>query len=124
MDFSTFGRHVVADAWGLSFELLNDAELLQKYMAEIAETCRLTILSVQAYKFQPQGVTIIMLIAESHFSIHTYPEKEFAAIDCYTCGEAVDPHDVVTRFLAILNPDIFYVKKLVRGLGAIEILEN
>lgn len=124
MDFTTFGRHVVVDAWGLTFELLNDAELLQKYMAEVAETCCLTIVSVQAYKFQPQGVSIIMLIAESHFSIHTYPEKGFAAIDCYTCGEAVDPHDVLTKFLAVLKPDKFYSKKLVRGLGTIKLLEN
>lgn len=124
MDFSTFGRHVVADVWGINFELLNDVQLLQKYMVEISETCCLTILSIQTYKFHPQGVTIIILIAESHFSIHTYPEKEFAAIDCYTCGEAVDPHDVVTQFLTLLKPNKFYVKKLVRGSGAIEILEN
>lgn len=124
MDFSTFGRHVVADIWGMNFELINDAELLQKFMVEIAETCRLTILSVKACKFEPQGVTIIMLLAESHFSIHTYPEKGFAAIDCYTCGEEVDPSDVVTKFLAILKPDECYVKKLVRGLGAIKMLEN
>ncbi|MHB8125025.1 MAG: adenosylmethionine decarboxylase [Desulfitobacteriaceae bacterium] len=124
MDFSTFGRHVVADAWGINFELINNAELLQKHMVEVAETSGLTILSVQAYKFYPQGVTIIMLIAESHFSIHTYPEKGFAAIDCYTCGKVDDPYNVVTKFLSILNPDEFYVKKLERGLGAIKILED
>jgi S-adenosylmethionine decarboxylase len=124
LDFSTFGRHVVADAWGMNFELINDAELLQKYMVEIAETCCLTMLSVKAYKFEPQGITILILLAESHFSIHTYPEKGFAAIDCYTCGEEVDPSDVVAKFLAILNPDECYVKKLVRGLGTIKILEN
>ena len=123
MDFSTFGRQVIADGWGIDFELLNNADLLQKYMVDIAKTCSLTIVSVQAYKFQPQGVTIIMLIAESHFSIHTYPEKGFAAIDCYTCGEAVDPQDVVTRFLAVLKPNKFYVTKLVRGVEA-RILEN
>ncbi|GAB6171010.1 hypothetical protein JCM15765_04880 [Paradesulfitobacterium aromaticivorans] len=59
-----------------------------------------------------------MLLAESHFSIHTYPEQGFAAIDCYTCGEAVDPNDIVTKFLMILNANKFYVKKLLRGLGA------
>lgn len=124
MNFSTFGRHIVADAWGINFELLNDAQLLQKYMVGIGEKCGLTILSVQAYQFQPQGVTIIMLLAESHFSIHTYPEKGFAAIDCYTCGKEVNPYDVVTNLLAILKPDKFFVKKMVRGIGAIEILEN
>jgi S-adenosylmethionine decarboxylase len=124
MDYSTFGRHVVADAWGIYFEVLNDTELLKKYMYEVAETCCLKILSDITYKFQPYGVTIVILIAESHFSIHTYPEKGFVAIDCYTCGETVDPYDVVTKFLAILKPREIYVKRLVRGLGAIKILEN
>ncbi len=123
MDFSTYGRHVVADIWGMNFELINDAELLQKWMVAIAKMCCLTILSVKAYKFEPQGVTILMMLAESHFSIHTYPEKGFVAIDCYTCGEEVDPSDVVTKFLAILKPDQCYVKKLLRGLGDIKILE-
>jgi S-adenosylmethionine decarboxylase len=108
----------------MNFEIINDAELLQKYMFEIAETCCLTVLSVKAYKFEPQGVTIIMMLAESHFSIHTYPEKGFAAIDCYTCGGEVDPSNVVAEFLSILKPGECYVKKLVRGLGAIKILEN
>lgn len=124
LDFSTFGRHVVADTWGINFKLINDTELLQKYMVEVAETCCLTILSVQTYKFYPQGAIIIMLLAKSHFSIHTYPEKGFAAIDCYTCGKRVDPYNVVIKFLAILKPDKFYLKKLVRGLGTIKILGN
>ena len=124
LNFSTFGRHVVADIWGMNFELINDAQLLEKYMFEVAETCCLTILSVQAYEFHPQGLTIIMLLAESHFSIHTYPEKGFAAIDCYTCGEAVDPYNVVTKFLEILKPNKYFFKKLVRGLGTIKVLEN
>lgn len=113
----------MADAWGLNFDLINDVELLQKYMVEIAESSGLTILAVQAYKFHPQGATVMMLIAESHFSIHTYPEKEFAAIDCYTCGEVLDPQNVVTKFLAILKPHKYFVKKLVRGTGAIKITE-
>ncbi|GAB6171009.1 hypothetical protein JCM15765_04870 [Paradesulfitobacterium aromaticivorans] len=54
MSFSTFGRHVVADAWGVNFELLNNAEFLQKYMVEVAATCCIKILSVQAYKFHPR----------------------------------------------------------------------
>lgn len=124
MSFSTLGKHVVVDAWGVTYKLLNDEQLLKKYMAEVAETCGLTVLSMQDYKFEPQGVTIIMLIAESHFSIHTYPEKEFAAIDCYTCGEAVNALDVVTKLLAMLRPDNFFTKELVRGLGPIKILEN
>lgn len=48
MDFSTFGRHVVADAWGINFELLNDIKLLQKYMVEVAEACTLSVVAIHA----------------------------------------------------------------------------
>ena len=91
MEYSTFGRHVAVDAWGVDFELLNNAEFLQAQMVEAAETCGATVLSVQSKQFEPQGATVLVLLSESHLSIHTYPEKGFAAIDCYTCGETVDP---------------------------------
>lgn len=123
MEFSPSGKHVIADAWGLNSELIDDAELLQNSMVEVAEACGLTILSVQCYKFSPQGATIIVLLAESHFSIHTYPEKGFAAIDCYTCGEATDPNQVVNKLLTILKPKNIYVKKLLRGVGDFKIFE-
>jgi S-adenosylmethionine decarboxylase len=56
---------------------------LRKAMAQV--------LSVIDKKFDPNGCTILILLSESHLSIHTYPEEEFAAIDCYTCGKDVDP---------------------------------
>ena len=91
MEYSTFGRHVAVDTWGVDFDLFNNAEWLQSQMVEAAEACGATVLSVQARQFEPQGATVLVLLSESHLSIHTYPEKGFAAIDCYTCGETVDP---------------------------------
>ncbi|WP_317981048.1 adenosylmethionine decarboxylase, partial [Paenibacillus glycanilyticus] len=90
MEYSTFGRHVAVDTWGVDFDLLNNAEFLQAQMVEAAEACGATVLSVQSKQFEPQGATVLVLLSESHLSIHTYPEKGFAALDCYTCGETVD----------------------------------
>ncbi|MBW5447837.1 adenosylmethionine decarboxylase [Cohnella sp. CFH 77786] len=123
MEYSTFGRHVAVDTWGVNFDTLNNAELLQSHMVEAAEACGATVLSVQAKQFEPQGATVLVLLSESHLSIHTYPEKGFAAIDCYTCGETVDPQLAIDYLVGVLKPERTYSKKLVRGLGEMKVEE-
>jgi S-adenosylmethionine decarboxylase len=121
MEYSTFGRHVAVDTWGVDFRLLNNAEFLQSQMVEAAEACGATVMSVQSKQFEPQGATVLVLLSESHISIHTYPERGFAAIDCYTCGETVDPQLAIDYLVSVLKPDKTYAKKLVRGLGDITV---
>jgi len=123
MEYSTFGRHVAVDAWGVDFDLLNSAEALQSHMVEAAEACGATVLSVQSKQFEPQGATVLVLLSESHLSIHTYPEKGFAALDCYTCGETVDPQLAIDYMLAVLKPTSAHAKKLVRGMGELQVVE-
>lgn len=123
MEYSTFGRHVAVDTWGVNFELLNNAEFLQAQMVEAAEACGATVMSVQSKQFEPQGATVLVLLSESHLSIHTYPERGFAAIDCYTCGETVDPQLAIDYLVSVLKPDKTYAKKLVRGLGELQVEE-
>ena len=60
--------------------ILNNPEWLQTQMVEAAEACGATVLSVQSKQFEPQGATVLVMLSESHLSIHTYPEKGFAAI--------------------------------------------
>jgi S-adenosylmethionine decarboxylase len=122
MEYSTFGRHVAIDVWGVEFERLNNAEFLKQHMVEAAEACGATVLSVQAQQFDPQGATVLVMLSESHISIHTYPEKGFAALDCYTCGETVDPQIAIDYMVSILQPKSYYAKKLIRGVGEIEIV--
>ncbi|MFS0872760.1 adenosylmethionine decarboxylase [Paenibacillus xylanilyticus] len=121
MEYSTFGRHVAVDAWGVDFDLLNSAEYLQAQMVEAAEACGATVMSVQSKQFEPQGATVLVLLSESHLSIHTYPERGFAAIDCYTCGETVDPQLAIDYLVSVLKPEKTYAKKLVRGLGELQV---
>lgn len=121
MEYSTFGRHVAVDTWGVDFDRLNSAEWLQAQMVEAAEVCGATVLSVQAKQFEPQGATVLVLLSESHLSIHTYPERGFAALDCYTCGETVDPQLAIDFMVSVLRPEKVYAKKLVRGLGEMQV---
>jgi len=123
VEYSTFGRHVAVDTWGIQFEKLNDPDWLQAQMVEAAEASGATVLSVQARQFEPQGATVLVMLSESHLSIHTYPERGFAAIDCYTCGQTVDPQVAIDHLVAVLQPAQTYAKKLVRGVGEITVEE-
>jgi len=123
MEYSTFGRHVAVDAWGVDFEKLNSAEWLQSQMVEAAEASGACVLSVQSKQFEPQGATVLVLLSESHLSIHTYPEKGFAAIDCYTCGETVDPQVAIDYLVEVLQPQTTHAKKLIRGIGELQVVE-
>lgn len=121
MEYSTFGRHVAVDTWGVDFNLLNNADWLQAQMVEAAEVCGATVLSVQSKQFEPQGATVLVLLSESHISIHTYPERGFAALDCYTCGETVDPQLAIDHMVSVLNPETVHAKKLIRGMGELQV---
>ncbi|WP_018132265.1 adenosylmethionine decarboxylase [Effusibacillus pohliae] len=122
-EYSTFGRHVAVDTWGADFNMLNDAKFLEDVMVQAAHKCGATVLSVQAKQFEPQGATVLVLLSESHISIHTYPEKGFAALDCYTCGETVDPQVAIDHIISVLKPEKTYPKMLKRGEGPIEVVK-
>lgn len=122
MEYATFGRHVAMDAWGVDFDLLNDASMLENHMKIAAEKCGATVLSSQSKAFDPQGATVLVLLSESHLSIHTYPEKGFAALDCYTCGYDVDPLVAIQYMLNVLKPTQAFPKVMQRGSGPIEIV--
>ena len=123
LEYSTFGRHCAVDAWGIDFDLIDKADFLRDHMVKAAEKSGATVLSVQAQQFEPQGATVLVLLSESHLSIHTYPEKGFAAMDCYTCGDTVDPEVAINYLLEVLKPGTVYPKLLKRGEGQIEVLK-
>lgn len=124
MEYSTVGKLVAVDAWGVSFDRLDDAKRLEKDLVDAAEKCGAKVLRSQSCHFKPYGVTVFVLLAESHISIHTYPEKGFAAIDCFTCGDSVDPSEATQYVIDQLQPSHFHSKVLHRGRGKISVTEG
>jgi len=120
MSFSTYGRHVTMDLREVSFDKLNDAEYLKEVLVEAATRSGATIVGESFIRFNPQGVTGVLVLSESHLSIHTYPEEGFAAIDCYTCGTTVDPEIATDYIKAELGGRIAGYRALRRGSGPIE----
>lgn len=123
MDYSTFGQHIIVDLWGVDFSLLNDIHFLEHHLVSAADDSGAHVLNVSTKKFQPYGVTVLVLLSESHLSIHTYPEKNFAAIDCYTCGTTVEPQIAIDYIVNILKPERMHIKRLIRGIGEIVITD-
>jgi len=102
--FDTVGAHVLADFWGCQAEKLDDANLLMQALRDAAEKANMTILGEEEHKFEPQGFTGMLLLAESHISIHTYPEQGYAAVDVFTCGGGLTGQ-AIDHLKEVLNPE-------------------
>lgn len=86
------GRHLILDLYECDQELLDNYEELSSLLETALLMANATILRIFGEKFQPQGVTLLALLAESHASIHTWPCEGYCAIDLYTCGEKTKTH--------------------------------
>lgn len=109
---SSLGKHIIVDCYGCSPELLNDvAKLEDIVLAAVAESGA-TYLEHHIRPFYPQGVTGVVIIAESHFAFHTWPEHGYIALDYFTCGDSVSPNVAVEFVLDILQPrDVDWLSK-------------
>lgn len=89
----SLGRHILVEFYGCSKKKLNDLRFIQQAMTGAAEYAKATVVDDVFHKFNPHGVSGVVVIAESHLAIHTWPEYGYAAVDLFTCGEEVDPWD-------------------------------
>jgi len=80
------GKHYLLNLYGCSFDSLNNEKLLIDLIENAATKSGATIIQTVFKKFTPQGVTLVCLLSESHFSLHTWPEEGKAAADFFTCG--------------------------------------
>lgn len=85
------GKHCLLEANSCNLEALNDPDLIEAAMRDAIRTHHATLIDLVVNAFQPQGVTAIALLAESHISVHTWPELNYAAIDAFTCGRVDAP---------------------------------
>jgi S-adenosylmethionine decarboxylase len=81
------GKQIILELYGCPHDLLCDPALISKVMNEAAEAMEATIVTSTFHHFSPLGVSGVVVIMESHLTIHTWPEYGYAAIDIFTCGE-------------------------------------
>jgi S-adenosylmethionine decarboxylase proenzyme len=91
---SNAGRHLILDLYGCSPEVLDDYDQLFGLLNQALVLSRATVLQIIGHKFEPQGATLLALLAESHASIHTWPCEGYAAVDFYTCSADTDTEGI------------------------------
>ena len=112
--FAYTGTHVVADFW--HGKVIKDKKELEKLLLGAAKAAQSKPLKTSIYKFNPQGITGVILLAESHIAVHTWPEIEYIAIDIFTCGKEAQPKKALKFFEDYLEPKKMDVKEIKRGV--------
>ena len=112
----TRGRHLLVEYHGCSEAMLDDLERVEALMNRAAVAANTSVVASVFHPFQPQGVSGVVVIEESHLSIHTWPEYGYAAVDFYTCGQGVpeEAHAVLLEGLGATGAEVMTVD---RGLG-------
>ena len=91
-------KHLLLELYRCDREKLNDESFLRCILNRSAKLANATVLNLISNKFEPQGVTAIALLAESHISVHTWPESNYSAVDIFTCGQNMLP-ELASQYL-------------------------
>lgn len=88
------GRQILVEFYDCDQSRLNDVSFIEESLLHATRESGATIISHNFHKFSPYGVSGVVVIAESHVAIHTWPEYRYAAVDIFTCGESIDPWSI------------------------------
>ncbi|MEM1023655.1 MAG: adenosylmethionine decarboxylase [Myxococcota bacterium] len=112
----TRGQHLLAEYYGCPTALLDDEAAIEELLNRAAVAAGATVVASVFHRFSPQGVSGVVVIEESHLSVHTWPEGGYAAVDFYTCGDCSPgkAHEVLAQTLSPERSELLVVE---RGLG-------
>jgi S-adenosylmethionine decarboxylase len=117
---STLGEHILADLSHCNAELLASVNVIEEVLQAAVIKANANIIDSRFHRFSPMGVSGIILLSESHCSIHTWPEEAYAAIDIYTCGEHVHPAVACQYIASRLQAKETKTTTVSRGLRRLE----
>lgn len=107
------GIHLIIDLWGA--KNLDNLQIMEKAFRDSIESCGATLLHIHLHHFTPNGgISGVAVLAESHISVHTWPEADYAAFDVFMCGDA-DPHKATDILRNAFSPSKIEVKEIFRG---------
>jgi S-adenosylmethionine decarboxylase len=117
LEQSPLSTHCILELHGCSPGILNDVLFIRDVTKEASKQGLSTLLKVSSHQFAPHGVTVVGLLAESHISIHTWPEHGYAAVDIFTCGECADPRQACDYLVRRFDARAHKLLVLRRGIG-------
>ena len=92
---NVLGRHLLLELKNCNQEVLNDLDFVRNCLSETAEQIGATVVNQSFHQFSPYGISGVVIVAESHLCIHTWPEYSYASVDVFTCGESIDPKHAI-----------------------------
>lgn len=107
------GIHLIADFW--YGRIIEDPKELKKILLRAAKEAKNTPLELVIHQFSPQGITGVVLLAESHIAVHSWPELNYLGIDIFTCGSKTFPYKAFNYFKKIYQPKKVKVREIKRG---------
>ena len=110
------GRHMLLELFDCDPDAINSLDIVKTSMVEAAKRAQATIVDVIFHEFNPFGISGVVVIAESHLAIHTWPEYRYAAIDVFSCGETLQPQVAVEHLVEQLGAARTSVVELQRGV--------
>ena len=113
---NALGKHLLLELYDVDRTLLNDLPAVRDIMISAANGAGAIILGESFHQFSPQGVSGVIIIAESHLSIHTWPEHGYAAADIFTCGTTVSPEKGAEIIIERMNPVTHSIMLMHRGM--------
>ncbi len=108
------GTHLLVELRDCNTKLLDDVKKIKEIMVFAAKEAKATVIGAHFHRFSPHGISGVVVIAESHLSIHTWPEYGYAAVDVFTCGETLQPSVAAACLIEKLqsnNPSLIEVKR-------------
>jgi S-adenosylmethionine decarboxylase len=91
MTMEALGKQILVEFYDCDQSKINDVSYIENSLIQATKASNATIISHNFHKFSPYGVSGVVVIAESHVAIHTWPEYNYAAVDIFTCGDTIDP---------------------------------
>ncbi len=113
---NALGKHLLLELKDCDREVLNDLGFLKGILLAAASEAGATILGESFHQFNPQGVSGVVIIAESHLLIHTWPECGYAAVDIFTCGNSVQPEKAAQKLIRELGAKSHSILEIQRGI--------
>ncbi len=113
---NALGRHLLLELKDCDREVLNDLNFLKGILQTAASEAGATVLGESFHQFNPQGVSGVVIIAESHLFIHTWPECSYAAVDIFTCGDSVQPGKAAQILISKLGAKNHSILEIQRGI--------
>jgi len=108
------GIHLIAEFW--YGKIIEDPKRIKKILVEAVKRAKNIPLEVTIHKFSPQGITGVVLLAESHIALHSWSEFNYLAIDIFTCGERAMPYKAIDYLKKIFKPKKVEIKEIKRGI--------